>query len=58
MWYQNVKGNLLSQQFTEAHLRLPTSKDDIKSYADENYHKTLAMKIVKSEYKSIKRLLS
>lgn len=41
MWYQNVKGNLLSQQFTEAHLRLPTSKDDIKSYADENYHKTL-----------------
>ena len=39
--YQNVKGNLLSQQFTEAHLRLPTPKDDIKSYADENYHKTL-----------------
>ncbi|MDE7168496.1 MAG: sugar ABC transporter permease [Clostridia bacterium] len=41
MWYQNVKGNLLSQQFTEAHLALPTSKDDIKSYANENYHKTL-----------------
>lgn len=40
-WYQNVKGNLLSQQFNEAHLRLPTTKDDLHSYADENYHKTL-----------------
>ena len=41
MWYQNIKGSLLSQQFTEAHLALPTTKDDIKSYANENYHKTL-----------------
>lgn len=41
MWYQNVKGNLLSQQFTEAKLSLPTAKDDLRSYADENYHKTL-----------------
>lgn len=41
VWYQNVKGNYLSQQYTEAHISLPTSKDDLKSYADENYHKTL-----------------
>lgn len=41
VWYQNIKGNLLSQQFVEAHRRLPTSKDDIRSYTDENYHKTL-----------------
>ena len=41
MWYQNVKGNLLSQQFVEAHLPVPTTKDDIHSYANENYHKSL-----------------
>ncbi|MDE7329809.1 MAG: sugar ABC transporter permease [Clostridia bacterium] len=41
VWYQNVKGSLLSQQFTEARLRLPTAKDDLRSYADENYHKSL-----------------
>ena len=41
MWYQNVKGNLLSQQFVEARMHLPTAKDDIHSCADENYHKTL-----------------
>ena len=41
MWYQNVKGNLLSQQFVEARMPLPTTKDDFRSYADANYHKTL-----------------
>lgn len=41
MWYQNVKGNYLSQQFEEAHIKLATVKDDIRSYANENYHKTL-----------------
>lgn len=41
MWYHNVKGNLLSQQFVEAHLTLPTTKDDVHSYANENYHKSL-----------------
>lgn len=41
VWYQNVKGNLLSQQYVEAKLGLPTTKDEIHSYADENYHKTL-----------------
>ena len=41
VWYQNVKGSLLSQQFVEARIALPTTKDDIRSYADENYHKSL-----------------
>ncbi len=41
MWYQNVKGSYLSQQFTEARLNLPTTKDDIRACADKNYHKTL-----------------
>ena len=40
-WYQNVKGSYLSQQFVEARIALPTTKDDIRSYANENYHKTL-----------------
>ncbi len=41
MWYQNVKGNLLSQEFEEARINLPTAKDDVRSYANENYHKSL-----------------
>lgn len=41
VWYQSVKGSFLSQQFDEAHIPLPTDKDDIKSYANENYHKTM-----------------
>lgn len=41
VWYQNVKGSYLSQQFVEAKLNLPTARDDLHSYADENYHKTL-----------------
>lgn len=41
MWYQNVKGNMLSQQYEEAKQKLPTTKDDLHSYADDNYHKTL-----------------
>ena len=41
MWYQNVKGTFLSQQYVEAKLPLPTAKDDVHSYANENYHKTL-----------------
>lgn len=41
MWYHNVKGNFLSQQFREARLHLADTKDEIRSYADENYHKTL-----------------
>ena len=40
-WYHNVKANLLSQQYEEARISLPSSKDELKSYADENYHKTL-----------------
>ncbi len=41
MWYQNVKGNLLSQEYMEARINLPTAKDDVRSYANENYHKSL-----------------
>lgn len=41
VWYQNVKGSLISQEFTEAHAALPTVKDDLRSYANENYHKSL-----------------
>ena len=41
MWYQNVKGNLLSQEYLEARINLPTAKDDVRSYANENYHKSL-----------------
>lgn len=40
-WYQNIKSNMLSQELTEARRSLPATKDDIRSYADENYHKTL-----------------
>lgn len=41
MWYHNVKSSMFSQQEEEANLPLATSKDDVRSYADENYHKTL-----------------
>ncbi|MDE6373733.1 MAG: sugar ABC transporter permease, partial [Clostridia bacterium] len=41
VWYQNVKGSFLCQQFEEAKLALPTAKDELHSYANENYHKSL-----------------
>lgn len=41
VWYQNVRGNILSQELLEARQTLPTAKDDVKSFADEQYHKTL-----------------
>ncbi len=41
VWYQNIKGNILSQELLEAKQTLPTAKDDVKSFADEQYHKTL-----------------
>ena len=41
VWYQNVKGSFLTQQMAEAKLRLATTKDDLRSYANENYHKSL-----------------
>lgn len=41
VWYQSVKGSFLSQQFDEAHIPLLSDKDEIKSYANENYHKTM-----------------
>ncbi|MDE7306695.1 MAG: sugar ABC transporter permease [Clostridia bacterium] len=41
MWYFNLKGSLLMQQLKEAKQHLPTVKEDVKSYGDENYHKSL-----------------
>lgn len=41
VWYQNVKTNILTQELVEAKQKIATTKDDIKSYADEQYHKTL-----------------
>ncbi|MDE6273687.1 MAG: sugar ABC transporter permease [Clostridiales bacterium] len=41
VWYQNIRGNILSQELVEAKQTLPSTKDDLKSYADEQYHKTL-----------------
>lgn len=41
VWYQNVKGSFLMQQLSEAKLKLPTVKDELRSYANENYHKSL-----------------
>ncbi len=41
VWYKNVSGNLTTQELAEANQVLPTAKDDVKSYADEQYHKTL-----------------
>lgn len=41
MWYQNVKGSYIAQQIAETRQKLPTDRDEIKSFADENYHKTL-----------------
>lgn len=41
VWYQNVKGSYLTQQFEEAKLKLPDIKAELRSYANENYHKSL-----------------
>lgn len=41
VWYYNVKGNKASQDIVETFGKLPTAKDDIKAYADSQYHKTL-----------------
>lgn len=41
MWYHNIKGSLIMQQLKETKQHLPTVKEDIKSYGDENYHKSL-----------------
>lgn len=41
VWYYNVKGNKASQDIVETYGKLPTTKDDIRAYADSQYHKTL-----------------
>ncbi len=40
-WYMNIRGNWLAQQAEEARQKLPTTQDDLRAYADEQYHKTL-----------------
>ncbi len=41
VWYQNVKTGYAAQQIAEAKQKLPTAKDDVRSLADEQYHRTL-----------------
>lgn len=41
MWYYSLKGSLLMQQLDEAKQHLPTVREDVKSYGDANYHKSL-----------------
>lgn len=40
-WYKNVKSAYLAQQMVEAKQKLASAKDDLRSFADEQYHKTL-----------------
>ncbi|MBE7088621.1 MAG: sugar ABC transporter permease [Clostridiales bacterium] len=40
-WYQSVKQSYIAQQLLELNIPLKTAKDDLKSYANEKYHKTL-----------------
>ena len=40
-WVQNVKSGYNAQLMQEAKQHLATAKEDIKSFADEQYHKTL-----------------
>ncbi|MDE6869009.1 MAG: sugar ABC transporter permease [Clostridia bacterium] len=40
-WYHSIKSAYSAQQIVEAKQRLATAKDDVKSFADEQYHKTL-----------------
>ena len=41
VWYQNIKSAYGTQQIVEARRNLATAKEDLKSLADEQYHKTL-----------------
>ncbi len=40
-WYMNVKGNLSDQTCVEAKQKLPTVRDELAAYANEQYHKSL-----------------
>ncbi len=40
-WYCNIKAAYSAQEMKEAGQALPTAKDDIHSFADGQYHKTL-----------------
>jgi len=41
VWYQNIKSAYATQEVVEARQKLATAKDDMRSLADEQYHKTL-----------------
>lgn len=40
-WYQSIKSAYSAQQIVEARLHLPTAKEDLRSFTNEQYHKTL-----------------
>lgn len=40
-WYKSVKAAYIAQEITEAGQKLATAKDDVRSFADEQYHKSL-----------------
>ena len=40
-WYQNIKSSYNAQQLEEAKQHLATAKEDMQSFANEQYHKTL-----------------
>ncbi len=40
-WYANIKSGFAAQQLEEAKQHLPTAKEDFKTLADAQYHKTL-----------------
>lgn len=40
-WYKNIKTAYITQEIVEAKQKLVTAKEDVKAFADEQYHKTL-----------------
>jgi len=40
-WYLNIKQNRISEEILKSGKKLKTAKDDLKSLADEQFHKTL-----------------
>ncbi len=40
-WYHSIRSAYNTQQIEEARQRLATAKDDVKSFVDDQYHKTL-----------------
>ncbi|MDE7158835.1 MAG: sugar ABC transporter permease, partial [Clostridiales bacterium] len=40
-WYSSIKSAYNTQQYVEAKVSLATAKDDVRSFLDDQYHKTL-----------------